>query len=299
MDIRTLRHFVAVVQEEGISAAADVLRMSQPALSRQMKELENELGVTLFERGNRGRSISLTREGQVFYRRAWQIIELADRARAEVHLHDEIAGTIHITAAESNLMNIVALAIAQTRLLYPRITFDIHDDNGPNNVERLNNGIADFAVIMQPIDMTRFDHLSLPGANPLGIGMRADDPIAANEAITNELIRDMPLITSTGANQRRDLSGWLTQGTTLNIVSHVNLAYNAACLVRNGVGYMLTVNDLTEFSDPEHDLVWRPLDPPLDIRLSVIWRKDRDLSRVCQLFLQQLRTVITQIQTAQ
>ena len=152
---------------------------------------------------------------------------------------------------------------------------------------------------MQPIDMTRFDHLSLPGANPLGIGMRADDPIAANETITNELIRDMPLITSTGANQRRDLSGWLTQGTTLNIVSHVNLAYNAACLVRNGVGYMLTVNDLTEFSDPEHDLVWRPLDPPLDIRLSVIWRKDRDLSRVCQLFLQQLRTVITQIRTAQ
>ena len=276
MDIRTLRHFVAVVQEEGISAAADVLRMSQPALSRQMKELENELGVTLFERGNRGRSISLTKEGRVFYRRARQIIELADRARAEVHMHDEIAGTIHITAAESNLMNIVALAIAQTRLLYPRITFDIHDDNGPNNVERLNNGIADFAVIMQPIDMTRFDHLSLPGAN-----------------------RDMPLITSTGANQRRDLSGWLTQGTTLNIVSHVNLAYNAACLVRNGVGYMLTVNDLTEFSDPEHDLVWRPLDPPLDIRLSVIWRKDRDLSRVCQLFLQQLRTVITQIRTAQ
>lgn len=215
MDIRTLRHFVAVVQEEGISAAADVLRMSQPALSRQMKELENELGVTLFERGNRGRSISLTKEGRVFYRRARQIIELADRARAEVHMHDEIAGTIHITAAESNLMNIVALAIAQTRLLYPRITFDIHDDNGPNNVERLNNGIADFAVIMQPIDMTRFDHLSLPGANPLGIGMRADDPIAANETITNELIRDMPLITSTGANQRRDLSGWLTQGTTL------------------------------------------------------------------------------------
>ena len=277
MDIRTLRHFVAVVQEEGISAAADVLRMSQPALSRQMKELENELGVTLFERGNRGRSISLTKEGRVFYRRARQIIELADRARAEVHMHDEIAGTIHITAAESNLMNIVALAIAQTRLLYPRITFDIHDDNGPNNVERLNNGIADFAVIMQPIDMTRFDHLSLPGANPLGIGMRADDPIAANETITNEL----------------------TQGTTLNIVSHVNLSYNAACLVRNGVGYMLTVNDLTEFSDPEHDLVWRPLDPPLDIRLSVIWRKDRDLSRVCQLFLQQLRTVITQIRTAQ
>ena len=112
MDIRTLRHFVAVVQEEGISAAADVLRMSQPALSRQMKELENELGVTLFERGNRGRSISLTKEGRVFYRRARQIIELADRARAEVHMHDEIAGTIHITAAESNLMNIVALAIA-------------------------------------------------------------------------------------------------------------------------------------------------------------------------------------------
>lgn len=102
--------------------------MSQPALSRQMKELENELGVTLFERGNRGRSISLTKEGRVFYRRARQIIELADRARAEVHMHDEIAGTIHITAAESNLMNIVALAIAQTRLLYPRITFDIHDE---------------------------------------------------------------------------------------------------------------------------------------------------------------------------
>lgn len=291
MDIRVLRHFVAVVQEEGISAAADVLRMSQPALSRQMKELEEELGVQLFVRGNRGRSISLTKEGRVFYRRARQIIELADRARAEVHMHDEVEGTVHITAAETSAMNHVGRAAAQTRMLYPRVNFDLHDDNGPNNVERLNNGLADFAVVVQPTDMTRFDHLALPGEDQLGVGMRADDPLAAAVGITNEQLKDMPLLVSSGTLERRDLSGWYALPTPLNIVGMMNLPFNASCFVRSGFGYMLTLDHLIE-EDPESGLIWKPLDPPLGIHVSIVWRKDRELSRAAQAFLQQLRAIV-------
>lgn len=291
MDIRVLRHFIAVVQEEGISAAADVLRMSQPALSRQMKELEEGLGVQLFVRGNRGRSISLTKEGRVFYRRARQIIELADRARAEVHMHDEVEGVVHITAAETAAMNYVGRAAALTRTRYPRVSFDLHDDNGPNNIERLNNGLADFAVVIQPTDMTRFDHLSLPQEDRLGIGMRADDPLAACSGITNERLKDMPLIVSAGTLERRDLSGWYALPTPLNIVGTMNLPFNASCFVRNGFGYMLTLDHLIE-EEPGSGLVWRPLEPPLGIRVSIVWRKDRELSRASQAFLQQLRVIV-------
>lgn len=291
MDIRVLRHFIAVVQEEGISAAADVLRMSQPALSRQMKELEEGLGVQLFVRGSRGRSISLTKEGRVFYRRARQIIELADRARAEVHMHDEVEGVVHITAAETAAMNYVGRAAALTRTRYPRVSFDLHDDNGPNNIERLNNGLADFAVVIQPTDMTRFDHLSLPQEDRLGIGMRADDPLAACSGITNERLKDMPLIVSAGTLERRDLSGWYALPTPLNIVGTMNLPFNASCFVRNGFGYMLTLDHLIE-EEPGSGLVWRPLEPPLGIRVSIVWRKDRELSRASQAFLQQLRVIV-------
>lgn len=291
MDIRLLRHFVAVVQEEGISAAADALRMSQPALSRQMKELEGDLGVRLFERGNRGRTIMLTKEGRVFYRRARQIIELADRARAEVHMHDEVDGIVHITAAQTSAMDYVGRAAAQTRLLYPHVSFDLHDDNGPNNVERLNNGLADFAVVVQPTDMTRFDHLALPGQDRLGVGMRADDPLADCDGVTNELLKDMPLIVSSGTFERRDLSGWYASPTPLNIVGTMNLPFNASCFVREGFGYILTLDHLIGEGDDSR-LVWKPLEPELRIHVSIVWRKDRELSRASQAFLRQLRAIV-------
>lgn len=295
MDIRSLREFITVVQEEGISAASDVLRISQPALSRRMKELEKELDTTLFARGNRGRTISLTEEGRLFYRRAQEIVELADRARDEMHQHAELEGTIHIAAAQSSVMRYIGRAATRIRIRYPRILFDMHDGNGLDNTERLNNGLADFGVLIEPIDMSKFDHLPLPGGDSFGILMRADDALASCERITPQQLETLPLVVSKGSIARRDLSGWYSgEGRHhLNIIGTMNLIYNMSCFVREGYGYALTNGGLIDTSE-QSGLVYRPLDPPLTTRLSIAWRKDRELPAIAQVFLDQLREVVVE-----
>lgn len=293
MNINVLRHFIAVVQEQGISAAADVLQMSQPALSRQIRELEEDLGVTLFARGNRGRAIELTPEGVTFYRRAREIVELADRARAEVHRRAPLEDVVHIAAAQSNVMTLVGRAATRTRIAHPNITFALHDDHTPNNVERLNNGLADFAVLVQPTDLSRFDYAALPGGDHLGILMREDDPLAQSAAITQKVLPTLPLIVARGSIERRDLSGWLIGGSRqdINIIGTMNLLYNAACFVREGYGYALTPEGLVD-EEPGSGLTFRPLDPPLQLHLCVAWRNDRDLSAPARAFLHEMRAVI-------
>ena len=142
MELRILRNFIAVVEEEGVSAAADALRISQPALSRQIKDLEDEVGATLFVRGNRSRSLELTEKGRLMYRRAQEIVELADRTQKEMTADEDIAGDVHIAAAQSAAMRIVARAMTRLRHKHPQVRVRLHDDYGQNIIERLDNGLA-------------------------------------------------------------------------------------------------------------------------------------------------------------
>ena len=183
MELRILRNFIAVVEEEGVSAAADALRISQPALSRQIKDLEDEVGATLFVRGNRSRSLELTEKGRLMYRRAQEIVELADRTQKEMTADEDIAGDVHIAAAQSAAMRIVARAMTRLRHKHPQVRVRLHDDYGQNIIERLDNGLADFGVLVQPTDMSRYDFLPLPTGDPMGLLMRYDHPLATRESI--------------------------------------------------------------------------------------------------------------------
>ncbi|RYQ64024.1 LysR family transcriptional regulator [Bifidobacterium pseudolongum] len=293
MDIHVLRDFIVIVQERGISAAADVLRISQPALSRQMRDLESELGVTLFIRGNRGRTIELTAEGRVFYRRAREIVELADRAQAEMHRRAPVEGVVHIAAAQSHVMRVVGRAAARTRARHPDITLELQDGYGADNLERLSNGLADFGVLVQPVDMSWFDHLPLPGGDVMGVLMREGDPLEAHESITAEALDGLPLIMPRGAITRRDLSGWFVgaQRRMPHVIGTMNLLYNSACFVHAGYGYALCPDGLVDTSAGS-GLTFRPLVPTLTTRLSIAWRRGRDLPVPAQVFLDELRAVI-------
>ncbi|KFI60753.1 LysR family transcriptional regulator [Bifidobacterium cuniculi] len=294
MDIQTLRDFVAVVQEEGISAAADVLRISQPTLSRRIRELEKQLGVLLFTRGNRAHGIELTAEGVVFYRRAREIVELADRAREEVHRRARVEGPVHIAAAQSNVMEVVGRAATRTRMLHPGVTFRLHDDYGANNAERLDNGLADFAVLVQPVDMGHYDHLPLPGGEAMGVVMRADDPLTARGSITPDVLQELPLMVPRGSLDRRDISGWSMQGTNAkpyDVIGTMNLSYNASRFVRAGFGYELCLEGTVDTS-PDSGLAFLPLEPELHVRLSIAWRRGRTLSAPAEAFLGELRKVV-------
>lgn len=292
MEIRVLRGFIAVVQEEGITAAADVLCISQPALSRQIKELEEEMGATLFVRGNRGRSLELTHEGQLLYRRAREIVELADRTKSEIVAGERIEGDVHIAAAQSAVVDVLAKAAVHVRELHPGVRFQLHDDFGENIVERLNNGLADFGVLVQPADMSRYDHFALPGGDSMGLLMREDDPLAAKDAICPEDMQGLPLLMPRGALSRRDISGWFGKGLRpFDVVGNMNLSYNASRFVRAGYGYALSLTGLVDTAEGS-GLAFRPLEPPVHASLSLAWKKDQPLTPAAQAFLDCVREVV-------
>lgn len=292
MELKTLRNFITVVQEEGISAAADALHVSQPALSRQIKELENELDATLLIRGNRSRTIGLTDEGKLLYRRAREIVALADRTRDEIKTDDIIEGDVHIAGAQTVVMRTVAKAAVRLRENHPGIRIRLHDDYGANIVERLDNGLADFGVLVQPIDMSRYDYLPLPGGDTMGVLMRHDHPLAARNTVTAADLKDVPVIVPQGVLTRGDLSGWLGHhAKSLDIVGTMNLMYNASCFVQEGYACAIGPAKLVDTSW-ESELTFRPLDPPMHTKLAVAWKNKQPLTPSATAFLDALRAVI-------
>lgn len=294
MELKTLRNFVAVVQEGGVTAAAESIRMSQPALSRRIQELEGELGATLFVRGNRRHALELTSEGRMLYRRAQEIIELADRAVTEIRSNGQIEGDVHVAAAQSSVMRLVARAAMRVRQRHPGVLVHLHDDYGPNIVERLSNGLADFGVLVQPVDMGRFDHLPLPGGDPMGLLMRADHPLAQRPHIVPEDLKGLPLIVPKGALMRGDLSGWLgRRAGKLNVVGTMNLSYNASRFVEEGYGCAVSLEGLVDASDSS-DLRFRPFEPMITSSLALAWKKDQPLSPAAAALLEAVREVLAE-----
>lgn len=292
MELRSLRHFIAVVEEGGMTAAADALRISQPALSRQMSGLEDELGVTLFIRGNRAREIELTSEGRLLYRRAREIMELADRARSEMRDGHDIAGDVHIAAAQSAVMRVVARAAVLLRERHPNITVQLHDDFGANIMERLDNGLADFGVLVQPADMGRYGSLPLPGGDPMGLLMRRDHPLAGRIGIGPQDLDGVPLIVPRGVLGRGDLSGWLGRcAKRLRVVGTTNLMYNAGCFVREGYACAVGPRGMVDTS-PESGLCFRPFEPAVSTHLAIAWKDDRPMPPAAEAFLEALREVL-------
>ncbi|WP_432624023.1 LysR family transcriptional regulator [Bifidobacterium sp.] len=292
VEIKVLRHFIAVVQEEGVTAAAEVLRISQPALSRQIKDLEGEMGATLFVRGNRGRALELTHEGQLLYRRACEIVELADRTRSEIASGEQVEGDVHVAAAQTAVMDVLAKAAVHVRELHPGVRIQLHDDYGENIMERLNNGLADFGVLVQPADMSRYDHLPLPGGDRMGLIMRPDHPLAARSGVKPADLQGLPLIVPKGALARRDLSGWYSGSLRpFDIVGTMNLTYNASRFVRAGYSCALSLEGLVDTGEGS-GLTFRPLEPTLRASLSMAWKKSQPLTPAARAFLDCVHEVV-------
>jgi DNA-binding transcriptional LysR family regulator len=293
MEIRALRYFVTSVQEEGITAAADVLHVSQPTISRQIRELEEELGATLFSRGNRGHTLNLTREGRMLYRRACEIIELADKAESEITSRETIEGDLHIDAAQTRSMNIVAKALVQLHERHPGVRIHLQDAYSDDIIERLNNGLTDFGVLMQPLDMSRYDHFALPDDDVMGLVVRADDPLATHESVTAGDLTGIPLIMPRGAISRNDAAAQVDSSASgySQIVATINLAHNGTYLVSQGLGSMLCLKSVVNVGD-DSGLVFIPLSPRTPVRINIAWKKNQTLPRQAEVFLEILRTMI-------
>lgn len=286
MEIRVMRYFLAVAREESISGAAEYLHITQPTLSRQLMELEEQLGVRLLIRGKRNRRVVLTEEGMLLRRRAEEIVELADKTEAQFRAKDEIVGgDIYIGSGETDAMRLIAQTAKELQREYPRIRYHLFSGNADDVTERLDKGLLDFGILIEPAGMDKYDCLRLPAVDTWGLLLRRDSPLAQHKAITPADLDGQPLICSRQSLVKNELSGWFgSDFEKQNIVARYNLIYNASLMVDEGVGYAITLDKLVNTTG-DSSLCFRPLEPRLEAHLDLVWKKYQVFSKATQVFL--------------
>ena len=290
MDIRVLRYFLTVAQEQSFSRAAEVLYLSQPTLSRQIKELEDELAVQLFTRNSR--NVHLTREGQRLRKRAQEIVDLMDRTQEEfASLEGEVSGVIHIGCGETQIMREIAKVAIPLQKEHPGIRFDLYSANADDVADKLDKGLLDFGLIFEPYDLRKYETLRLPFSDTVGFLMQDTHPLAAKKRIRMEDVDNIPLlIPSQGQTPGSGFSRYLdhNDNSRLNIVCHYNLLFNAAVMVEQGMGIAFCLDHLADTS--EHTgLTFRPLYPPTQNHLRLAWKKYQIFTPAAELFLRNIR----------
>ena len=291
MEIRVLRYFLEVAREGNITKSAAYLHISQPTLSRQLKELEEELGKKLFVRSNY--SVKLTEEGMLLRKRAEDILDMVDKTTEEFKALDEInGGDIRIGCAESDGIKYVARAAKKLHRRYPNIRYHIYSSGTEAVNERLDRGLLDFAVIVQEVDLSRYNYLRLPVQDAWGVLMRKDDPLAQRETIQAGDLRNLPLICSRQALEEEMVKWFGDELEKLNIVATYDLMYNASILTREGLGYTIGFQNLVD-TGADSELCVRPLEPPLASPMYLIWKKYQVFTPVASLLLEELKGQIT------
>lgn len=288
MDVRVLRYFLTVAREASFSRAADALYMSQPTLSRQIRDLEEELGTTLFVRTNR--NVTLTRDGMRLRRRAQEIVELMDRTREEFeNLDEDISGDVCIGSGETHAMRALARVAIDVRREHPGIRYHLFSGNADDVTERLDRGLLDFGVVIDPADLHKYDFLRIPGSDSWGLLMPADHPLAAKEAVSPGDLDGVPLLVSRQSMVAGDLARWLGGDfDRLEIAATYNLVFNAAIMVEQGMGCALTLDHLVGSMDVG-GLCFRPLAPKVESGLNLVWKKYQVFSPAAEAFLRGVR----------
>lgn len=288
MELRELRYFLAVAREESILKAAEALYVSQPNLSRQMRHLEEELGQQLFLRGSR--KITLTEAGELLKKRAEEILELYQKTQTELSSPvTEIRGDISIGGGESYVLKIVAEAAHAVRERYPAVKFHLFSGDMAAIADKLDKGLIDFGVFIEPADLSKYDYLRLPRADTWGVLMRKDSPLAEKQFITPEDLWDAPIIRSRHSMDKSVITDWFhRRSDELRIVATYDLLYNASLLVAEGMGYAVGLEHIINTTG-NSELCFRPLFPKLESHLDIAWKKYQVFPKCAEVFLEILR----------
>lgn len=291
MEIRVLRYFLAVVREEGINRAAEVLHITQPTLSRQLSQLEDEVGVKLFHRG--AKKITLTNEGILLRRRAEEILALVDRTEQELAWQDELVeGRIVIGGGELAAMQELPEVIESFREKYPLVTFDIFTGNADLVKEQMEKGLIDIGVLLEPIDMEKFDFIRLKGKEQWAVLMRPDDPLAEKESISAKDLENAPLILPRRTNVQNELVNWLGDSfRESQVLFTSNLSTNGALMVQKGLAYSLVIEGSVPFWDKDK-ITFRPLSPKLTANSVLAWKKQQPFSLAATKFIQHMKYLL-------
>lgn len=295
MDIRVLRYFLSVAREENISNAAKNLHVTQPTLSRQLMELESDLGVKLFLRSSGNRTITLTEEGMLLRKRAEEILALVEKAESELAApRESISGNIHIGSGETHVISLLSKEIKGIQDEYPDIHFHFFSGNADDVTERLNNGLIDFGILAEPSNISRYDSISLPLVDTWGLLMRKDHPLAKKDFIEASDLWGVPIISSSQRLTSNMFSKWLKDDyEKLNLVATYTLLYNASLLVKDNIGCALCLDKIISTSG-DSGLCFRPLKPLMEARWHIVWKKYQVFSKATEVFLKRLQDKFTE-----
>lgn len=285
MELRTLKYFLVVAREENITRAAALLHLTQPTLSRQLMQLEEELGTKLFHRGKY--RIILTDDGMLLKQRAQEIVELADKTRQDfLSNQGELSGRISLGCGESRGMTAVSQLIAAFRQLYPMVSFNIHSANADDIKNRIENGSLDLGLLTEPVDISRYEFIRMPEKDRWGIMVPRDSPLAERSFVTPQDLLGVPLLIAGREMVRQELAGWFGDlYDQINIAATFNLSLNAANMVKNGVGVALGF-----YLDNIFDgLCFVPLRPELKTGSVLVWKKEQAFSAATRKFIEFLK----------
>lgn len=294
MELRVLKYFLAVAREGSVTGAANLLHVTQPTLSRQLMDLEGELGRKLFERGSH--SVRLTDDGVLLMKRAEEITDMADRTLSEFAARDgrDVCGDVYIGGGETYAMKRIGEMVRKLRQSHPRIKFNLYSGNADDVAEKLDKGLLDFGLLIQPADLSKYDYVTLPDKDAWGVLMRSDSPLAAKRRVRKKDLFGFPIFVSRQASRRayskNDLLEWLGEDLEkFDIAGTYNLIYNAGIMVREGVGYAITLDKLADTGEGS-GLCFRPLMPKVEAGLNVVWKKGRYFSEAAKIFLAELKS---------
>ena len=285
MEIRVLRYFLAVVREQNISRAAESLHLTQPTLSRQLAELEAELGQPLFERGRR---LALTEAGVMLRHRAEEAVALVDRIEADFRHAEDIGGTLAIGSGVYAAGSEVIRTLEEFSLRYPKVQYEIYTNSADTLRERLDAGLLDFALLQEPIDVAHYDYFRLPTKESWGVLTRAGSELAKKKKIRRQDLAGRRLINTGRLSVRKEVEHWLGDMTELQIFACHNLVDNSLPLVESGFADAITIEGAVYHYDPAR-FAFRPLDPPLTSTVVLAWKRFQPTFGAAGRFLDFLR----------
>lgn len=288
MDIRFLRYFLAIVQEENISKAAEYLHVTQPTLSRQIAQVEEEMGIKLFERGTR--KITLTNEGRLLRRRAEKILELMDKTEQELASQTtELEGVVSIGCGDLGAVEFLPDLIRPFQEKYPRVCFELYTATAEHVKERMDRGVTDIGLLLGPVNQEKYEIVQVPFPEEWMVAMPADSLLAHKEAISPEDLQDLPLILPQRIHEDNSLARWFGKNySQLRVLFTSNLPSTGLVMVCRGLAYSLIIKGSVAYWDSEK-IVCRPLVPKISVSSFLAWRREQPFSPAVEKFLQQIK----------
>ncbi|WP_122642822.1 LysR family transcriptional regulator [Luxibacter massiliensis] len=289
MEIRVLRYFLTVVREESITKAADVLHITQPTLSRQLAQMEEGLGVQLFIRGTR--KIVLTNEGMLMRRRAEEILELVDKTERElVEQEEELEGIVAIGCGDLKAVQLLPELIRSFRQLYPKVTFELYTATADHVKDRIDRGLTDIGLLLEPINMDKYDFIRLKQKETWVVSMHPDAPLAKKDYVTAKDLEGLPLIMPHRLNVQSELASWFGESyEKLNVVFKSNLPANGSIMVYNRLAYALIVTGSIDLWDKDK-LIYRPLYPELTATSALAWKRHQPFGKAAEKFIEHIKS---------